>query len=235
MEPSDIKPGTLFLISTPIGNLKDITLRAIETLKSVDLIAAEDTRTSKILLAHYQIQTAAVSYHDHNKERVTPNLISRLLAQQSIALISDAGTPGISDPAFYVVREAVAHNIRVECIPGASAVIAAVVLSGLPTDRFVFEGFLPVQKGRRKRLEELSQDPRTLVFYESPYRLKRTLADLYQALGDRPIAIAREMTKKFEQIIRTRLAEIDQKGITWPIKGEFVLVVGGLTRKLKKE
>ncbi|MBN1543739.1 16S rRNA (cytidine(1402)-2'-O)-methyltransferase [candidate division KSB1 bacterium] len=234
MEPSDIIPGTLYLVATPIGNLRDITLRAIEILKTVDLIAAEDTRTSRILLDYHRIQTPVISYHDHNKERITPRLISRLLDQQSVALISDAGTPGISDPAFYAVREAVAHQIRVEAIPGSTAMISAVILSGLPTDRFVFEGFLPAQKGRQKRLKELAEDPRTLVFYESPHRLERTLNDLYRVLGDRPIAVARELTKKFEQVVRTTLAEVDQQGVTWPIKGEFVLVIGGLTRKLKR-
>ena len=212
-----------------------MSVRAIHVLSHVDLVAAEDTRTSKTLLNHYQIPTKLTSYHDHNKEKTAGALVDQLLTGQSIAVISDAGTPGISDPAYYLVNLAIDKGCRVECIPGASAFLAALVISGLPTDRFCFEGFLPVKKGRQSRLAELAHDSRTLIFYESPFRVKRTLSDLYQALGDRPVVVTRELTKKFEQIMRGSLSTMTNQLDTMPIKGEFVILVGGLTRKFKKD
>jgi 16S rRNA (cytidine1402-2'-O)-methyltransferase len=230
-----VKPGALYLVSTPIGNLGDITLRALEVLKQVDVIAAEDTRTSKILLQHFGIKTPMMSYHDFNKEKVTPKLIRQLEKNQSIAVITDAGTPGISDPAFYIVREAIAKSITIESIPGATAFVPALILSGLPTDRFVFEGFLPPKKGRKTRLEELAVEPRTMVFYESPYRIVKTLTDFSREFGDRPAVIVREISKKFEQVVRGDLGELSNNANSLTLKGEFVLVVGGLTRELLKE
>ncbi len=230
-----VKPGTLYLVSTPIGNLRDISLRALDTLTGVDLIVAEDTRTSKVLLQHYNIQTALSSYHDFNKERVTPALISKLQTGQSIALVTDAGTPGVSDPAFYIVREAVHANIPVEAIPGATALIPALVLSGLPTDRFVFEGFLPHKKGRHTRLQELALEPRTIILYESPHRVLKTMNDLLEYCGNRQIALVRELTKKFETIIRGSLADLIRQPQSITLKGEFVLVVEGLTREHQKQ
>ena len=229
-----VKPGVLYLVSTPIGNLGDITLRALEVLKQVDLIAAEDTRTSSVLLQHFSIKTPMLSYHDFNKEKVTPKLVERLEQNQSIAVISDAGTPGISDPAFYLVREAIKKEMQIESIPGATAFVPALILSGLPTDRFVFEGFLPTKKGRKTRLEELAEEPRTMIFYESPYRIVKTLNDFYSAFGDRHVAIAREISKKFEQIIRGDLQELVNQADSLTLKGEFVLVVEGLTRERTK-
>lgn len=229
-----VKPGTLYLVSTPIGNLRDITLRALDVLAGVDLIAAEDTRTSKVLLQHFNIQTPLTSHHEFNEEKTTPVLVAKLLAGQSIALISDAGTPGISDPAFFLVREAIQHNIPIEAIPGATALAPAIILSGLQTDRFVFEGFLPPKKGRQTRLDQLRDEPRTIILYEAPHRLLKTLADLYESLGDRRIVIARELTKKFEQITRNNLSEILAHADNLVLKGEFVLVVEGLTREQQK-
>ncbi len=234
-EKDQLKPGTLYLVSTPIGNLRDITLRALDILSGVDLIVAEDTRTSKILLDAYQVRTPVISYHDFNKERVTPGLIARLKADQSVAVISDAGTPGISDPAFYLVRQAIAENITIRAIPGATAFTPALIVSGLPTDRFVFEGFLPPKKGRQKRLQELSREPRTIILYESPRRVLKTLKDLYAHLGDRRVCIVREITKKFEQIIRSTLAQITNESEEIILKGEFVILVEGYTRKIKHE
>ena len=233
--PFAVKPGTLYLVSTPIGNLRDISLRALDVLKGVDLIAAEDTRTSKVLLNHYDVQTALTSHHDHNKERVTPTLIAKLRGGSSIAVITDAGTPGVSDPAFYLVREAIKDNIIIEAIPGATAFVPALVLSGLPTDRFVFEGFLPPKKGRHTRLQELALEPRTIILYESPHRITKTCADLYEYLGNRQIAVVRELTKKFETVVRGSLEEIMQQPEAITLKGEFVLVVEGLTRDLQKQ
>lgn len=214
-------------MSTPIGNLQDITFRAIEVLSRVDLIAAEDTRRAAILLNHYRLTTATTSFYDFNKEQKTPGLIRKLIQGQSIAVISEAGTPGISDPAFYIVREAIREGIVVEAIPGATAFVPALIISGLPTDRFVFEGFLPVKKGRQTRLKELSEQKRTIIIYESPKRVSRTLSDLLQHLGDRQVSIARELTKKFEQVYRGTLKGFcDDPDVIKP-KGEFVIVVAG--------
>ncbi|MBN1559934.1 16S rRNA (cytidine(1402)-2'-O)-methyltransferase [candidate division KSB1 bacterium] len=230
-ETYDVKPGTLYLVSTPIGNLRDISLRALDVLAKVDLIAAEDTRTSRILLDRYDIRTPSISHHDFNEQRVAPSLIAKLKARQSIAVISDAGTPGISDPAYHLVRQAIAENISVECIPGATAFVPALVISGLPTDRFVFEGFLPAKKGRASRLQALGAESRTIILYESPHRIIRTLTNLYETLGDRQVTIVRELTKKFETIVRSTLEQIVTNAGSLQAKGEFVIVVEGLTRR----
>lgn len=224
---SELPGGRLYVVSTPIGNLKDITLRALEVLKAVDLIAAEDTRRTHVLLNHYGIETHTVSYFDFNKERKIPVLVEHLKNGGRLALVSDAGTPGISDPGFKLIRECVIEGIGIECIPGATAFIPALVGSGLPTDRFAFEGFLPPKKGRTKRLEQLQEEPRTLIFYESPHRILRTLRDLRSFLGDRKVVISRELTKRFEEIIRGNLSDFDTEDIRFKQKGEFVLVVEG--------
>jgi len=222
-----IQPGALYVVSTPIGNLNDVTRRAVQILGEVDLIAAEDTRTTRILLDHLGIRKPLLSYYQHNEHRRVPELIARLGAGESIAVVTDAGTPAISDPAFTIVRAAVAGGIKVIPVPGASALLAALVVSGLPTDRFVFEGFLPVKKGRKTRLERLKQEERTIVLYEAPHRIRRTLADLLTALGDREIAVAREMTKKFEEVVRGRVAEVIERFGHKEPRGEFVLVISG--------
>jgi len=219
--------GKLYLVSTPIGNLKDITLRALEVLQTVNLIAAEDTRHAAILLRHYEIKTPTTSFFDFNKEKNTPALIEKMNQGQSIAVMADAGTPGISDEAFYIVREAIRAEIPVEAIPGATALVPALITSGLPTDRFVFEGFLPTKKGRQTRLRELSEEKRTIIIYESPKRLVKTLGNLKEYFGDRRIAIARELTKKFEQIYRGTLEEISEHPELVVLKGELVLVIAG--------
>jgi 16S rRNA (cytidine1402-2'-O)-methyltransferase len=219
----------LYLVPTPIGNLEDITYRAVRILKEVDLIACEDTRTSGVLLSHYNIDTGTTAYHEHNERDKAPELVARLRAGQDIALVSDAGSPGISDPGFYLVREARRADLDVTALPGPTALIPALTASGLPCDRFVFEGFLPKKKGRQTRLETLAQEPRTIVLYESPYRVVRTLDDLIEHFGpERPAAAVRELSKKFEeieygtlQVVRSYFAE--QK----KVRGEFVLVVGG--------
>jgi len=223
-----INPGILYIVSTPIGNLSDITLRAIETLKQVDLIAAEDTRHSGILLKNYGITTPLTSYHDFNKQRKGPELIQQILSGSSVALVSDAGTPGISDPGYLLIKLAIENQIQIIPIPGPAAFISALVVSGLPTDKFVFEGFLPNKpQKRRKRLEELSQEKRTLIFYESPYRLLKILEEIKQILGDRRICVARELTKKFEEIKRGTVSEVQQYFQQGIIKGELVIVVEG--------
>jgi 16S rRNA (cytidine1402-2'-O)-methyltransferase len=218
-------------VSTPIGNLEDMSLRAVRILKEVDIVAAEDTRRTGLLFQHFGIENRLESYFDHNKEQKGPYLINRLMEGDSIAVVSDAGTPGISDPAFNLVRSAVEKNITVVPIPGPTAAVSALVISGLPTDRFVFEGFLPVKKGRKSRLFELRQESRTLVFYESPHRLLRTLKDFLEILGDRHIAVARELTKKFEEISRGRVSELIDIYSRRKILGEFVLVLQGNTTK----
>lgn len=224
--------GKLYLVSTPIGNLEDITLRALNVLKQVDLIAAEDTRRTGILLNHYHIPAELESYYDHNKRQKTPQLIKKLSQGTDIALVSDAGTPGISDPAFYLVREAVSQNIQIIPIPGPVAAIAALVASGLPTDRFTFEGFLPVKKKRKKKLESIAVLEGTIVLYESPHRLIRTLNDLENYCGNRKIAVCRELTKKFEEIVRGPLAEVKETfSQRSSIKGECVLIMEGADKK----
>jgi len=216
------------VVATPIGNLSDITRRAIEVLQSVDLIASEDTRHTGLLLKHYGIATRQTPYHDHNKRKVTPRIIELLLAGQDVAVVSDAGTPGISDPGFYLVRESIRHGIDIVPIPGPSSVMAALVISGLPTDRFSFEGFLPRTSGKmRRRLEELRADTRTLVFFESPHRLVRTLEAMLEVWGNRPAVIGRELTKKFEEVYRFDLSELLRIFQKEAPRGEIVLLVSG--------
>ena len=222
----------LYLVPTPIGNCEDITLRALRILKEVDLIACEDTRRSATLLTHYGIDTPYTAYHDHNERRKTPRLIQRMQTGTSVALITDAGSPGLSDPGFYLVRACLQDGIPVTALPGATALVPALTGSGLPCERFVFEGFLPAKKGRRKRLAELAIETRTLVFYESPHRLLRTLEDLEGVLGsERPAAVARELTKKFEDLRRGTLAQLHAEyAASERVRGEIVIIVGGLGR-----
>jgi len=221
--------GRLYVVSTPIGNLEDITLRALRVLKEVEIIAAEDTRRTRQLLAHYQIKGPILtSYHDHNKEREAPVLVRHMLSGQSVAVVSDAGTPGISDPAYFLVNQALKSQIPVVPIPGASAPMAALVVSGLPTDRFVFEGFLPAKGSKRKkRLQELKEETRTVVLFESPHRLLRSLKDIQQILGDRDVCLCRELTKRFEETLRGRLSQIIEQLQGKKCRGEFVLVIRG--------
>jgi 16S rRNA (cytidine1402-2'-O)-methyltransferase len=227
-EPSEPRPGTLYLVGTPIGNVEDLSPRAQRILGAVDLIAAEDTRHTQGLLARFAIRRPMVSYHDHNKEGRTPELIARLGEGISVAIVSDAGSPGISDPAFTLVRAAVEAGIDVVPIPGPSSALCALEVSGLPTDRFAFEGFLPRRAmRRRRRIEELRADPRTLIFFESPHRLKEALRDLAETLGERPASLSRELTKKFEETRRGTLRSLLQWVEAEPPRGEFVLVVGG--------
>lgn len=220
--------GVLYVVSTPIGNLEDITLRALRVLKEVDLVAAEDTRKTGILLKHYQIKNKLTSYHDYNKEKKTPFLIRELESGKHLAVVSDAGTPGISDPCYYLVREAIKEEIRIVPIPGCSALLSALVVSGLPTDRFIFEGFLPPKKTRRiRKLNELKSEKRTLIFFESPYRIRKTLKNLNEVFGERRIVVARELTKKFEEIRRGKITEVLNYFEMKKVKGEMVIVVQG--------
>ncbi len=220
-----VKPGTLYVVSTPIGNLEDITFRAVRTLSEVDLIAAEDTRTTGNLLRHFDIHKPLVSYFSYNEARRTPELIAKLKSGSSIAVVSDAGTPGISDPAFRIIRAALDENIDVCAIPGPSAFLPALIVSGLPTERFVFEGFLPVKKGRKTKLEELKEEKRTIILYESPHRIQRTLNDLYEYVGDRQISVSREITKKFEETIRGDVKFVQAHFHLHKVRGEFVIVI----------
>jgi 16S rRNA (cytidine1402-2'-O)-methyltransferase len=220
--------GKLIIVPTPIGNLGDITLRALEVLKGVDLILAEDTRTSGKLLKHYQIDTPMRAYHMHNEHRLLEGLIRELSSGASWALISDAGTPGISDPGFLLVRACLEAGVAIECLPGPTALIPALVGSGFPTDRFVFEGFLPPKKGRQTRLKELATETRTIVFYESPHKLVKTLDQFCEVFGpDRSIAVSRELTKLYEETIRGSLQEVLAHFEAHPPRGEFVIVVSG--------
>lgn len=219
-------PGTLYIVATPIGNLGDITFRAVETLRSVDLIACEDTRHTHKLLAHLSIKKPTVSYHEHNETERSAKLLVELNSGKSIALVSDAGTPAISDPGFRIVKLAVEARINVVPIPGPSAVITAVSAAGLPTDAFFFGGFLPARSGERKRrLQEVAEVPGTLVFYDAPHRLSRTLSDCLTILGDRNAAVARELTKVHEEITRGRLSDLISHFDSTPPKGEIVLVI----------
>lgn len=218
----------LYIVPTPIGNLADITFRAIDVLKNVDLILAEDTRTSSVLLNHYHIQKPITPYHQHNEHKIVQHLTDQLAAGKSMALLTDAGTPGISDPAFLLVRECVKQNIRVECLPGATAFVPALVNSGLPMSSFVFEGFLPLKKGRQTKLKQLAAEERTIVIYESPMRLVKTLEDFIDCLGEeRKCCVSRELTKKFEENKRGTLREVCNYFIEKGVKGEIVLVVEG--------
>ena len=226
--------GILYIVSTPIGNLDDITFRAIEILKSVDLIACEDTRHSSKLLSHYDIQVKKISYYDEIEERRSAEIVRELLSGKNIALISDAGTPTISDPGYRLVRKAIDTGISVIPIPGSSSILTALIASGFATDRFTFEGFLPRKKGRRTRIEELAKETRTIILFESPLRLQKTLSDLKLSFGDRNISIGREMTKYYEEYIRGSIAKVLEYFNENKPKGEFVIVIEGLTRKLKK-
>ncbi|MCB0424206.1 MAG: 16S rRNA (cytidine(1402)-2'-O)-methyltransferase [Mangrovimonas sp.] len=218
----------LYIVPTPIGNLNDMTFRAIEVLKNADLILAEDTRTSGKLLKHFDIATPAQSHHMHNEHKTLEGLINKLKSGTVIALISDAGTPAISDPGFLLTRAAIENNIEVECLPGATAFVPALVNSGLPNDKFVFEGFLPVKKGRQTRLTQLAEEPRTMVFYESPHKLLKTLTDFCAYFGeDRPVSVSRELTKLYEETVRGSAQEVLEHYTQKPPKGEIVVVVGG--------
>jgi 16S rRNA (cytidine1402-2'-O)-methyltransferase len=218
----------LILVPTPIGNLKDITLRALEVLQEVDVILAEDTRTSSVLLNHYNIQKPLSPYHQHNEHKIVQHIIDQLKEGKKMALITDAGTPGISDPAFLLVRACVQNDVPVETLPGATAFVPALVNSGLPTNRFVFEGFLPQKKGRMTALKQLAEEERTMIFYESPFRLVKTLADLMQYFGeDRLCSVSRELTKKFEENKRGTLKEVHDHFAAKTVKGEIVMVVAG--------
>ncbi len=220
--------GKLYLVPTPIGNLKDITLRAIEVLKEVDYILAEDTRTSGKLLKKYQITTPMLSHHMHNEHKTVKTLVDRLLGNESFALICDAGTPAISDPGFLLTRTCIEAGIEVDCLPGATAFVPALVNSGLPNDRFVFEGFLPVKKGRQSRLKLLSEETRTMVFYESPHKLLKTLSHFIDYFGaDRKASVSREISKLHEETIRGSILEILNHFTKKPPKGELVIVVEG--------
>lgn len=218
----------LYLVPTPIGNLGDITFRAVEVLKSVDKILAEDTRTSGVLLKHYGITTPTESFHAFNEHKRTESIITRLESGEIIALITDAGTPGISDPGFMLARAAAEADIKVESLPGATAFVPALVKSGLPSDKFVFEGFLPHKKGRQTRLKILSEEPRTMVFYESPHRLMKTLEQFAEYMSpDRQVSVSREITKKFEETVTGSVSEVIEHFKEGTIKGEFVIVLAG--------
>jgi 16S rRNA (cytidine1402-2'-O)-methyltransferase len=218
----------LYLIPSPIGNLADITFRAIEILKTVDLILAEDTRTSSVLLNHYQVHKPITPYHQHNEHKIVTHLTEQLAAGKTMALITDAGTPGISDPAFLLVRECIKNNIRVECLPGATAFVPALVNSGLPINSFCFEGFLPLKKGRQTMMKKLAEEERTMVFYESPMRLLKTLNEFIKYFGAaRQCCVSRELTKKFEENARGTLQEIYDHFNSKTVKGEIVIVVEG--------
>ena len=220
--------GKLFLVPTPIGNLQDMTFRAISVLKEVDLILAEDTRTSSKLLQHFDIHTPLASHHMHNEHKTTAGLVKRMASGEKMALISDAGTPAISDPGFLLARSCIENGIDVECLPGATAFVPALVSSGLPADRFIFEGFLPLKKGRQTRLIQLAEETRTIVLYESPHKLLKTLNQLVEYFGeDRPASISRELTKIHEETVRGTLRELIEYYEENTVKGEFVLVIGG--------
>ena len=218
----------LYLVPTPLGNLKDITLRALEVLQQVDVILCEDTRTSSKLLQHYDIQKPLSPYHQHNEHKIVAHITEQLAAGKKMALVTDAGTPGISDPAFLLVRECIRNNIKVECLPGATAFVPALVNSGLPINRFVFEGFLPLKKGRQTLMKQLSEEERTIVFYESPMRLLKTLNEFMQYFGaERQCCVSRELTKMFEENFRGTLRQVHDYFKEKTIKGEIVIVVQG--------
>jgi 16S rRNA (cytidine1402-2'-O)-methyltransferase len=218
----------LYLVPTPIGNLKDITLRAIEVLKEVDLILAEDTRTTSHLLNHYQVTKQLTPYHQHNEHKVLQHLVSQLLEGKKMAIVTDAGTPGISDPAFLLVRECIKVGVRVECLPGATAFVPALVNSGIPANRFCFEGFLPLKKGRQTLLKKLAEEDRTLIFYESPVRLVKTLEEFITYFGeDRMCSVSREISKMFEENKRGTLRDVAGYFSQKTVKGELVIIVAG--------
>ncbi|HEY5917378.1 MAG TPA: 16S rRNA (cytidine(1402)-2'-O)-methyltransferase [Chryseolinea sp.] len=219
---------SLYIVPTPIGNLGDITLRALETLKAVDLVLAEDTRTSGFLLKHYQIQKPLESFHNFNEHQKVSSLISRMEKGEVIGLVSDAGTPGISDPGFLIIRACLQAGLKVDCLPGATAFVPALIKSGLPCDRFVFEGFLPHKKGRQTLLKKLAEEDRTIIFYESPYRLVKTLEQLKEYFGeDRIVSVSRELTKMFEETVTGPITEVLSHFQAKDVKGEIVVVVAG--------
>ena len=224
--------GTLYLVPTPVGNLEDITYRALRILKEADLILAEDTRTSGILLKHFEIKNAMLSYHKFNEHQTVDRVVERLRAGETVAVISDAGTPCISDPGFLVAREAIRAGVEVITLPGATAFVPALVSSGLPCDRFCFEGFLPQKKGRQSRLEALREESRTMIFYESPHRVVKALAQFVEVFGpERPVSVCREISKIHEESVRGTLQEVLDYFQTNEPRGEFVIVVGGLDEK----
>lgn len=220
--------GKLYIVPTPIGNLKDMTFRAVEVLKAVDIILAEDTRTSGKLLKHYEISTPLQSHHMHNEHKTVENLVQKIKNGTSVALISDAGTPAISDPGFLLTRACIENNIEVDCLPGATAFVPALVNSGLPNDKFIFEGFLPVKKGRQTRFTLLSEENRTMIFYESPHKLIKTLSNFCEYFGeDRQVSVSRELTKMYEETIRGSAKQVLDHYTKKPPKGEIVVVVAG--------
>jgi len=226
----------LYLVPTPIGNLEDITLRALRILKEVDIILAEDTRKTSILLKHYEIDKPVLSHHKFNEHKALPEIIQRIKSGQTFALVSDAGTPGISDPGFLIVRACIEEGLDVETLPGPTAFVPALINSILPNDRFSFEGFLPQKKGRQKRLKELAEEPKTMVFYESPYRLSKTLSQFAEFMGeDRKASVSRELTKIHEENIRGTLKELIDYYSQSAVKGEIVIVVEGMTRYEKRD
>jgi 16S rRNA (cytidine1402-2'-O)-methyltransferase len=221
-------PGILYIVATPIGNLEDITARALRVLKEVDVIAAEDTRHTQLLLDHYAIRTPLTSYHEHNEKAKALELVNRLSAGQHVAVVCDAGTPAISDPGYRLAAAAIGAGIRIVPVPGASALTAVLSASGLPTDRFIFEGFLPAgKKARRERLQALRDETRTLVFYEAPHRLKETLGDMVELLGDRQAVVAREVSKVYEEFLRGSLEELTRAVESRELRGEMTLVISG--------
>ncbi|MEG1617269.1 MAG: 16S rRNA (cytidine(1402)-2'-O)-methyltransferase [Bacteroidales bacterium] len=226
----------LFVVPTPVGNLEDMTFRAIKVLKEADLILAEDTRTSSVLLKHFEILTHMQSHHKFNEHKTVDSVVQRIKGGQTVALISDAGTPAISDPGFLVVRECLKEGIDVECLPGATAFVPALVSSGLPNEKFCFEGFLPQKKGRETRMKELAAEQRTMIFYESPFRLVKTMSQLAEFFGaDRPAAVAREISKLHAETVRGSLTELIAHFTAKEPKGEIVLVVGGAPEPEKKK
>lgn len=221
--------GKLYIVPTPVGNLEDMTFRAIRVLKEADLILAEDTRTSGILLKHFEIKNAMQSHHKFNEHKTVESVINKIKAGETVALISDAGTPGISDPGFLLVRECVRHGIEVQCLPGATAFVPAIVASGLPDDRFCFEGFLPQKKGRQTRLQALATEKRTMILYESPYRLVKTLTQLSECMGaERQASVSREISKVHEETVRGTLDELVKHFTANEPRGEIVIVVAGI-------
>ncbi len=230
-ERAEGSTGTLYIVSTPIGNLKDMTHRSLERLSQVNLVAAEDTRRTGILLKHYEIKATLSSFNSYNQAKKCEQFIARLKKGDDLALVSDAGTPGVSDPLYHLVRSALEESISVVSLPGPSAVLAALTVSGLPVDRFVFEGFLPRKKGRKKLIEELAEEKRTIVLFESPHRIAKTLNELYQAMGKRQAALARELTKIYEEVIRGSLEELAVIAEKRKLKGEITLVIAGCSNR----
>ena len=225
--------GILYIVPTPVGNMEDMTFRAVRILKEVDLVLAEDTRTSGILLKHYEIKNALMSHHKFNEHGTSAGIVNRLLAGENVALISDAGTLGISDPGFYLVREAVRAGVEVQCLPGATAFVPALVSSGLPCDRFAFEGFLPQKKGRQTKLQSLKDEERTMIFYESPFRLVKTLQQFAEVYGgDRQVSVCREISKVHEESVRGSLTEVIAHFQEKAPKGEIVIILAGNETKL---